>query len=315
MNAGREHRHDQLAFGAGEDFLEGVDDIELRPGVAPTVDVGAVAEHAHDTLAAELRQTVEVDVLAVEGRLVDLEIARMEERPGWRVQRDRDAVRHAVRDADELDVGRADRHAVSRLYRHEPIAGVDAVLGELWGGKGQREGRAVDASPDVGPHIGNRADMVLVPVRQHERVHPTDLLQVRQVRNDQVDAEQVGLGEHHARIDEQARTRARNRHHVHAELAQAPQGDGFEHRRRFGRLRRHTCSRYGSDDVGTRRIAVQIGSRSMASIGRVSWGAGTGAPLAPEQPGERRMPRYRHRNRHRAAGTARNLGGIVAAKL
>src|SRR6266850_1312895 len=44
------------------------------------------------------------------------------------------------------------------------------------------------------------------------------LLQVRQIRNDPVHPQQLGVGEHDACIDENRRLAAREREHVHAEL-------------------------------------------------------------------------------------------------
>src|SRR5919198_1478560 len=45
------------------------------------------------------------------------------------------------------------------------------------------------------------ADVILVPMSQHEGRDAPFLLQVREIRNDQIDAEQVGVGKHHACVD------------------------------------------------------------------------------------------------------------------
>jgi hypothetical protein len=50
------------------------------------------------------------------------------------------------------------------------------------------------------------------------------LLQVRHVRNYDIDAEQLGFGEHHARVDDDNVIAKTQRHHVHAEFPQAAQG-------------------------------------------------------------------------------------------
>ena len=80
-----------------------VGDLELRAGEALAIDVGAVGEQRQHAGGAELGEPVEVDVLAVERRLVDLEIAGVDDDAVRRRDRQRDAVRHAVRDAQELD--------------------------------------------------------------------------------------------------------------------------------------------------------------------------------------------------------------------
>ena len=63
---------------------------------------------------------MDVDVLAVERRLVDLEIARVQHDAARRLDRHRHAVGHAVRHADELERERPDRDPLARLHPHEP---------------------------------------------------------------------------------------------------------------------------------------------------------------------------------------------------
>ena len=109
IDARRERRDDELALGAGEDLLEGVFDVELRSGVAAPIDVRAVAEHRQHALGAQLREAVQVERLAAERRLIDLEVAGVDQHALRRADRHRHAVRHAVRDADELDLKGPDR--------------------------------------------------------------------------------------------------------------------------------------------------------------------------------------------------------------
>ena len=73
------------------------------------------------------------------------------------------------------------------------------------------------------------ADVVLVPVRQHQRGDLV-LLQLAEVGDDEVDAEQLGLREHDAGIDEDGGVAAGDHHHVHAELAQASERHELERR-------------------------------------------------------------------------------------
>ncbi len=53
----------------------------------------------------------------------------------------------------------------------------------------------------------------------------------REVGNDQVHAELVRIGEHHAGVDEDGGLLPRHGHHVHAELTEAPQRDHLERAR------------------------------------------------------------------------------------
>ena len=77
------------------------------------------ANSASTPFAAELREPVHVEMLAVERRLVDLEVAGVDDDAGRRMDGERDAVGDAVRDADEFDLERADGHAVARPHRDQ----------------------------------------------------------------------------------------------------------------------------------------------------------------------------------------------------
>ncbi len=111
-----------------------------------------------------------------------------------------------------------------------PGAACLVVLLELRLDERQRQRRSVDRAIEVRQHVRHRADVILVPVRQHERREPV-LLQLPQVRNDQIDAEQLGLREHDSGVDQDGRVAAGDDHHVHAELAKPAERDQLERRR------------------------------------------------------------------------------------
>src|ERR687888_76392 len=76
-----------------------------------------ISSNASMTSRSELREAVDVEVFAVDWRLIDLEIAGVDDDADRRADRERDAVGHAVRDADEFDLERPDRHPLARLHR------------------------------------------------------------------------------------------------------------------------------------------------------------------------------------------------------
>ena len=82
-----------LPVGAREDLLERVDDLALRAGEAAAIDVRAVGEQREHALGAELGEAVQVEVLAVDRRLVDLEVAGVHDARraacGWPAPRSR----------------------------------------------------------------------------------------------------------------------------------------------------------------------------------------------------------------------------------
>ena len=169
----------QLAGGRRENLLERVLDLELGAGKALAIDVGAVGKQRQHARAAELGESMDVEMLAVDRRLIDLEIAGMHDRSRRRMNRQRDAIGHAVRHAQELDLAVADADALARLHGDQPIAGIDAVLFELRPHERQRQRRAVNRTVDERPHIRNAADVIFVAVRQEQRGRPRlALLQV-----------------------------------------------------------------------------------------------------------------------------------------
>ena len=170
-----------------------------------------------------------VDALAVDRRLVDLEVAGVDDHAVRRLDGQRDAVRDAVRDAQELDGEGADRDALARADRHEPAPRLVVVVGELGFDERQRERRAVDRPLHDLEDVPHRADVVLVAVREHDRGDLV-LLQLAKVRDDEVHAEQLRLGEHHAGVDEDGGVAAGDDHHVHAELAQPAERHELERR-------------------------------------------------------------------------------------
>ena len=74
-------------------------------------------EQREDAGGAELRQPMHVDTLAIDRRLVNLEIAGMDDHAVRGLDRQRDAVRDAVGDAEKLDGEGADRDALARPHR------------------------------------------------------------------------------------------------------------------------------------------------------------------------------------------------------
>jgi hypothetical protein len=70
--------------------------------------------------------------------------------------------------------------------------------------------------------VGHGADVVFMTVRQDERCDAAFVgVEGGQIRNDQVDPEQLRFREHDAGVDEDSRVPAGDEQHVHAELAEA----------------------------------------------------------------------------------------------
>src|SRR4051812_38713346 len=68
--------------------------------------------------------------------------------------------------------------------------------------------------------------MIFMAVREDDGAHfVTILLEVSDVRDDDVHAEQLSLGKHHSRVNHQNILAAAEDEHVHPEFAEAAEGD------------------------------------------------------------------------------------------
>jgi hypothetical protein len=199
---------------------------------------------------------VNVEVLTVDWRLIDLEIAGVDHDPARRMNGQRHAVGDAVRDPDEFDLEGADRHAVGGTQRRQPRARhVDAVFHELRLDERERERRAEHRSVDIREDERHAADVVFVAVRQHEGGDASLLLEVRQVRDDQIDTQQFRIREHDAGVDEDRRVGPGEGEHVHAELAETAERYNVEHQFSGRTNLRRFSSRRNRVDEGSRHAA------------------------------------------------------------
>ena len=138
---------------------------------------------------------------------------------------------------------------------------------------------------EVADHPRQRAEMVLVAVRDHDRLDRVDVLaQVREVGQDEVDAHHLGRREAQAAVDDDDPAVVLDDRHVLADLADASEREDAEFARSTrgdprqqpvaGRARRGSCVR-----------SVSSHSTSGSRSGPVSWpsifsAALTGAGLA-----------------------------------
>ena len=108
-----------------------------------------------------------------------------------------------MRHGNELDVARADAHALTvgdrdeaRVVRHRGF--LDPVAGQA-----HRQFGTVDGGAQVAQEVGQPTRVVLVAVGQDDPVHPVPtVLQVGELGQDQVDAGHVGFGEHDPAVED-----------------------------------------------------------------------------------------------------------------
>ena len=128
---------------------------------------------------------------------------------------------------------------------------------------------------DVGlelEQVGHGADVVLVAVGQHDRLDVVEpVLDVLEVREDQVDAGVVVLGEEHAAVDDEQLALRLDDGHVAADLAETAEGDDAQAvggERRAGRV---------SSGWGWLTVESPTALESPAGAGRATRGSVGGA--------------------------------------
>ena len=141
----------------------------VKPGSSALVESAEQQRHA---LVAERRESRDVGAASVDGREVELEVARVHDDADLGVKGQRVRARHRVGDGDELDLEGTDLAplAVGDLDEGQVLG--DLGLGEAVAGEAQRQRRAVDRDVDVLDEVAQRAGVVLVAVGQDDRVDP-----------------------------------------------------------------------------------------------------------------------------------------------
>ncbi len=83
------------------------------------------------------------------------------------------------------------------------------------------EATSVDWDVQVAKDVGERADVIFVAVGEDDGFYERAvLLEVSDVGNDEVHAEELGFGEHHSSVDDDDVVTEPQRHHVHSKFAE-----------------------------------------------------------------------------------------------
>ncbi len=100
------------------------------------------------------------------------------------------------------------------------------------------EASAVNGDVEIAEDVGEGADVIFVAVRENDGADVLAiLLEIGDVGNDEVDAEKLGFGEHHAGVNDENVVTETKHHHVHAEFAETAERDRCEGLRRLTQKR------------------------------------------------------------------------------
>ena len=177
-------------------------------------------------MVSDRAQSLDIGQLAVHGVRIEFEIGGMHHGADRRLHHHADRIGDTVADMEKLHREAAERQPVAGRNGMELAVRQQSGLLQFDLGKAARQRSGIDRNVQVTQQVGQGADMILVAVGQHDRLHPIRTRgQIRDVGVDQVDAEHVAFGEHQAGIDHQNVIAAFQGHHVLADFAEAPQGD------------------------------------------------------------------------------------------
>ena len=158
--------------------------------------IRTVGKEKQNTLVAELGEAAKICHLPIDRRIVELEIARMDDHADGGLDRQPNCIGDGVVDTNKTDAEAADVDDIPRHHRVQ-IARINAVFLETPFENPERQTRPVDGYGNLLHHIGQCPDMILVPVRQNNRLDLIPVLdQIGNIRNDEVDAEHILLREH-----------------------------------------------------------------------------------------------------------------------
>ena len=205
--------------------IQGLGHHLLRGGVAGQFGVGRVGKQQQDAGGAPFRQRREVNGLPVHRGMVNLEIAGVNNAAPGRFHADAHSVGDAVADPEP---GGAEISAeVNGLLR---VNGVDdgvpraAAFIEFDGNEAVGQAGGVHRHGQIRQDVGQRADVILMPVRNQNGAHPFRIGgQIGHVGDNQVNAGHILSGKLDAAVDDDDVIAAFQGQHIFADFAQPAQ--------------------------------------------------------------------------------------------
>ena len=196
------------------------------------VGVRGIRKQQVDALLGKLVDGVVVGRDAIDGRLIELEVARVHDGAGRRLNIEAECAGNRVRHRKELErkAAETEARAISDLAE---LRTLDVVFGELTLDHAKRELAREDGhlAREVHEEVRERARVVLVAVGNHDATEFLLVLEdIGVVRKDEVDSRLIIIGEHKASVDEDHVIAALERRHVLSDAIKAAKRDDLERR-------------------------------------------------------------------------------------
>ena len=232
MDMARERGHEHAARGVLDGMEDLRSDLGLGLGEARNRGVGGVGEQKVDPLLGELADRRVVGGHAVDRRLVELEVARVEHRALRCLDEDAERAGDRVRHREEVERDAAEVHVAAVLDLAE-LGRADAELGEFALDEAERQLAREDGdlAVEVLKQVREGAGVVLMAVRDDDAAELVLVLEhVGVVGEHQVDTGLGVIGEHEAGVDQDHVVPALEDGHVLADAVESTQGDDAQRR-------------------------------------------------------------------------------------
>ncbi len=185
-------------------------------------DVGRIANEDVDALVADRHEALGLGRIADHRVRIELPVAGVEHAPVRRVDQQRVRLRNRMRHLDEGEAERPELEIAAHRDHLELHAVGDALFLELAADQAHRERGRVDRHAEIFGEIRQRADVILMAVRDDDAEQVVDpVLDEGQIGQDHVDAGILRIGEGDAEIDHHPLALAAVQVDVHADFAGA----------------------------------------------------------------------------------------------
>ena len=165
-------------------------------------------------------------MLPVNGRQIEFEVSRVDDRSLRGVEGDAETIRNAVVRAEEANLHVAEGQLAARVDLMQSGGAEQPVLPELALNKPQGQPRRVDRQVQLLDDEGDAADVVLVAVGDDQRFDAVPILeQESDVGNDDVDAQKAFVGKFGTAVDDEDVVVILHDVHVFADFVDAAEGD------------------------------------------------------------------------------------------
>ena len=210
-----------------ESLVKGRSDRAFARRMASPFRIGGIGHHQKNPFVPKLRETAEIRHLAVNRRVVELEVTRMDNHAHRRLDGKPHCIGNGMVHTDKAHAETTHIDNVPLHYRMQ-IARIHTIFLETAFQNAQRQTRTINRHIELFEDIGQGTDMVFVPMGQDNRLNHIAILQkIADIRNNEVHAQHIFFGEHEPRINHENFIANTDDRHVLADFPQSAQGNNL----------------------------------------------------------------------------------------